>query len=45
MQIGTKDWNQSLSDILIEIAPLLGLLGILSLLVTFFEIVHYLHPR
>ena len=45
MQIGTKDWNQSLSDVLIEIAPLLGLFFILGFLLTFFGIVHYLHPR
>lgn len=45
MKIGIKGWNESVPDVLIEIAGLLGVLALAGLMALSFVLVHALHPR
>ena len=45
MEIGPKGWRQDLTEFIVEISPLLGLLGILSLLLIAFAVEHHFYPR
>jgi hypothetical protein len=45
MNIGTKKWHESLSDVILELAALGGILAALALLVISFALEHHLHGR
>ena len=45
MRIGTKTWNESLTDILWEAGALLGMLASTAALIIGFMILHATHPR
>jgi len=45
MKIGIGNWNESVPDVLTEIAGLLGCLTLTALMALGFLLVHTLHPR
>jgi hypothetical protein len=45
MNIGTKKWHETLSEFLVELESLGGILAALALLVVAFVIEHHLHGR
>jgi len=45
MKIGIGNWTESLPDVAIEIAGLLGCLALAGLMALSFVLVHTLHPR
>jgi predicted histidine transporter YuiF (NhaC family) len=45
MRIGTKDWNQSVPEIMDELVGMLGMLALVVLIAAGFLVVYTLHPR
>lgn len=45
MKIGTKNWNQSLPEVLDEVMGLFGMLSLVAVAAIGFAIVHALSPR
>lgn len=45
MRIGTKNWNQSVPEIMDELVGMLGMLALVVLIATGFLVVYTLHPR
>jgi hypothetical protein len=45
IKIGLPEWNESVSDIFVELVALIGVLGMVALLLTGFFVVSTLHPH